>query len=183
MYGNLILSKYPFVEAKDFDPTNEHGYSQQRVVIDFNGEQIAIYNIHLSMPIWTVDIPQLPFSLRMALGYNDSVRNNEIARLIPILQAEKLPFIMGGDFNMSDHSVTYQQLANVVGDSFREVGVGMGKSWPRPVSETDAIPDWMPPIIRIDYIWHSPQWAPINAEQGPYLGSDHLAVLAQFTLK
>ncbi|MFN8419686.1 MAG: endonuclease/exonuclease/phosphatase family protein [Anaerolineae bacterium] len=180
--GNIILSKYPFIESQNFDPAHANGVNQQRAVIDWHGQPIAIYNVHLSTPMWKVRGQRSRFYVRTILGYDDSIRNHEIASLIPILQAERLPYIIAGDFNLSDHSVTYDQLAAFLGDTYREAGIGMGKSWPRPNDASSRLLRLLPPLIRIDYIWHSAQWRAVDASQGPYLGSDHLAVVGVLTL-
>lgn len=65
-------------------------------------------------------------------------------------------------------------------DSFREAGVGLGTSWP--VSRMRGLPWFIPPLIRIDYIWHSDHFRAVMAQQGPERGSDHLPVLATLAM-
>jgi endonuclease/exonuclease/phosphatase (EEP) superfamily protein YafD len=72
-------------------------------------------------------------------------------------------------------------LAGVLGDTFREVGVGFGATWPRPVA--DELPTWLPPIIRIDYIFHSTQFQAVEAVVDPFLGSDHLRTVGLLSLR
>lgn len=181
-WGQLTLSKYPILEQKNIPPPS--GFVFQRTVIDFEGQQVAIYNMHLSMP--TQDdarlvISHAPFYVNIALKYYDTTRNQEIAFLLKTLETEPLPYIVAGDFNTSDQSMSYQLLRDKLGDTFREVGVGFGGSWPRPV--VDELPAWLPPIIRIDYLFHSSQWQAVSAEVGPYLGSDHLPMIGVLALR
>jgi endonuclease/exonuclease/phosphatase (EEP) superfamily protein YafD len=41
----------------------------------------------------------------------------------------------------------------------------------------------MPPLVRIDYVWHSDDFHAVEAALGPYLGSDHLPVTAALALE
>ena len=89
--------------------------------------------MHLSMPTQDAArlvIPRAPFYVNIALMYNDTTRNNEIAFLLKTLETESLPYLVAGDFNTSDQSVSYQLLHDKLGDTFREAGIGFGGSWP-----------------------------------------------------
>ena len=55
-------------------------------------------------------------------------------------------------------------------DSFREAAIGLGATWP-----ANAAP-W-PPLLRLDYVWHSDGLRAVSAETGPHLGSDHLPLV------
>ena len=77
---------------------------------------------------------------------------------------------------MSDQTSIYASLASQMGDSFREAGIGLGTTWP--AFQVVGMNPGLPPLIRIDYIWHSRGFQAVNAEVGPYLGSDHLPVTA-----
>jgi endonuclease/exonuclease/phosphatase family metal-dependent hydrolase len=180
-WGQLTLSKHPILEAKDIAPPS--GFVFQRVVISVNNQPIAIYNMHLSMPMRErprASIVRAPFFVNMAFSYDDATRNAEIAFLLKMLENEPLPFIVAGDFNTSDQSVSYAMLGDKLGDSYREAGVGFGATWPRPVAA--ELPAWLPPVIRIDYIFHSPHFAAIESSVGPSLGSDHLPTVSRLAL-
>jgi endonuclease/exonuclease/phosphatase family metal-dependent hydrolase len=174
--GNLTLSPYPIVERQILDL--EGVPVQQRLVLDFNGHPLAVYNIHLAFPAVTprIRLPIDTFYFRTALGYDTRVRNAQIGDLLDILKAEPLPYIVAGDFNTSDQSPIYGELAAVMRDSFREAGMGLGASWP--VSRVLGLPRFIPPLIRIDYIWHSDHFRALSAHQGPEQRSDHLPLLA-----
>jgi vancomycin resistance protein VanJ len=182
-WGNAVLSRFPFAESEDFDLEGDGSPSHQRVVFDWQGQGIALYNIHLLMPIGEQAHVSLPFDnpfLDMALKYDDGERNAQIERLLTRIGQEPHPFIIGGDFNTSDQSLIYQQLAAVGHDAFREVGNGLGASWPMPAA--GELPISIPPIIRIDYIWHSDAFQSLAAWQSPELGSDHLGLQATLSL-
>jgi endonuclease/exonuclease/phosphatase (EEP) superfamily protein YafD len=183
VWGNAILSRIPFVDEENFDLEGDGTPTHQRVTLDWNGTRIAVYNIHLEMPIGEIAHFSTPIDnpfLHMALKYDNTLRDAEIMRLVERLDAEKLPFVMGGDFNTSDQSIVYWELAARGHDSFREVSSSFGASWPVPVG--GELPTIIPPLIRIDYIWHSDHFRTIDAQQGPPLGSDHLALTATLAL-
>jgi endonuclease/exonuclease/phosphatase (EEP) superfamily protein YafD len=183
-WGNALLSRLPLQESESFDLEGDDTPSHQRVTIEWDGQTIAIYNVHLVIPIGDQAHLTLPIDnpfLNLALRYDDTFRNGEIRRLLDRIDAESYPFILGGDFNMSDQSVIYQQFALRLGDSFREIGSGFGGSWPLPVA--GEFPAFIPPRLRMDYVWHTAEFLAIDAQQGPPLGSDHLPLLATLAMR
>lgn len=180
--GNVVLSRYPLVDVPvvNWREGNENGF--QRVTVEVNGQQVALYNTHLAFPVGGSRIGRLEntFYLRVLLGYQDDARNAQRDMLVDMLETEPLPFIVAGDFNTSDLSPSYSALASVMNDAFKERGYGFGGSWP--VASARGLPSFIPPIIRIDYIWHNDGLRALEASQGPRLGSDHLPVLAVLEL-
>jgi endonuclease/exonuclease/phosphatase family metal-dependent hydrolase len=185
-WGNVTLSRFPLLETDTPDMEDSDMPVRQRVVIDFQGQPVAIYNVHLVMPVRKV--PRLdslaerlknPF-VTMALSYDSALRDSQIADLRVLLDKEPYPFLVAGDFNMSDQTEIYRTLAARMSDSFREAGWGFGWSWP--VASEVELPAFVSPLIRIDYIWHSSQWRAVTAAQGPELGSDHLPLYATLEL-
>jgi endonuclease/exonuclease/phosphatase family metal-dependent hydrolase len=183
-WGNMVLSRYPIVSSENIDLASEGLGPQQRVYISVRGQTIALYNVHLAQPVGDVNRIKIPFARRIDdpfLRYNDTDRNGEINALLTSLEAEKFPYIVAGDFNTSDQGVTYGTLAAQIADTYREVGSGLGGSWP--AGGEAGWPRFVPPLIRIDYIWHSPAFRALEAHQGPKLGSDHLPLVAALELK
>lgn len=184
---NTTLSRYPIVDVQSVSLNVPDTSDPERIVLDVNGRYVAVYNVHLAWPVRDSARLRLPrildgFYTRVVFGFDDRMRNQQITRLIAHLQEnEPLPYIVAGDFNTSDQSATYQQLATAMKDSFREGGQGWRGSWP--VSGARGLPSLLPPLIRIDYIWHSSQFETVTAGLGPPLGSDHLPVLATLMLK
>lgn len=180
--GVVTLSRHPIVSAEFVDLGLENGRVQTRAVLDAHGQRIAVYGVHLSWPVRhaRLSLPIDNYVLRVLVSYDDRKRNREIEGLLRRLQSEPYPFIVGGDFNTSDQSPTYQQLAGQLRDSFREVGHGFGASWP--VSPSRGFSALIPPIIRIDYLWHSPSLRALSAWRGQPAGSDHLPMLAVLEL-
>ncbi len=181
-WGNLLLSRYPILSMERLP--GDGVPAQQRFVIDFNDQIVAVYNVHLAMPVR--DSSRFPFLkggfiLDVALRYDASARDAEIRRLLELLETETYPFIVAGDFNMSEQAVIYKEVAALMKDAFREAAVGWGGSWP--VSVVDALPEFLPPLLRVDYIWYGAHFRAIEAHRGPKLGSDHLPFFAVLELQ
>ena len=170
--GNLILSHFPLTAVPD---ANSSPFAP--AVLSVDGQPTAFYNISLVTPVDASPHHELPFEypfLDLVMRYDDQFRNHQIALLLEQVQAQTLPYIVAGDFNMSDQTSVYASLAAQMDDSFREGGIGLGASWP---AFKVAGLAFLPPLIRIDYIWHSRRgFTTLNATVGPFLGSDHLPV-------
>jgi endonuclease/exonuclease/phosphatase family metal-dependent hydrolase len=175
---NVTLSRYPIISSDFIDLKTPDTANPLRIVVEVDGKRIAIYNVHLAFPRGQVRLPSLAtnFYLTVVFGFDDNIRNKQIDGLLQQLEKEPYPYIVGGDFNTSDQSATYGKLAQHLHDSFRERGVGMGGSWP--VSAARGLPAFIPPIIRIDYLWHSDGLRAVEAHQGAPTGSDHLPLFA-----
>jgi vancomycin resistance protein VanJ len=178
--GIITLSRYPIVENEYVDL--QVPPEPQRSVIDINGQRIAVYNVHLAWPVSNPRIQPPVDSLywRVALGFDDGARNQQITNLLDHLEKEPYPYLVGGDFNTSDQSATYNRIAAQMHDTFREAGVGFGASWP--VSAARGLPAFLPPLIRIDYLWHSEGFRTLKAHQPQPVGSDHLPLQVELEI-
>jgi len=181
--GNMLLSRYPIRDFKyvRLDPSIT-AYWLQHATIEVNQRVVSLYNVHLVKPL-NVRLPRAdaPALLWMPVHYDQTERNQQIERLLRILAEEKLPFIVAGDFNMTDRSGIYRRVATQMHDAFRAAGAGIGATWP--VQRRATLLGWLPPLLRIDYIWTSSDFAVRTAAVGPQLGSDHLPVYATLISK
>ncbi|MEZ4671216.1 MAG: endonuclease/exonuclease/phosphatase family protein [Anaerolineae bacterium] len=180
---NFILSRYPIVSSDYVDLGVPNQPAPVRAVVDVDGQQVAVYAVHLAWPVDDEAITSggVQFYFDVARGFDDRIRNLQIQGLIERWKSESLPYIAAGDFNTSDFSVTYSRLASASHDSFAEGGWGLGGSWPVAWVRT-GLPDWLPPLIRIDYIWHSDKLRTVRSWQGPAVGSDHLPLFAELAV-
>jgi vancomycin resistance protein VanJ len=181
---NFILSRYPIISSSYVDLAISDQPSPPRVVMDIDGQRIAVYAVHLAWPVDDEAIKSqgVQVYLDMVVGFDDRIRNQQIENLLAYLKTEPLPYIVAGDFNTSDFSVTYSQLAAHMRDSFAQAGWGLGGSWPAS-NVRQGLPNWLPPLIRIDYIWHSDGLRTVAAWQGPPVGSDHLPLFAELMVE
>lgn len=95
------------------------------------------------------------------------------------------PAILLTDFNRTGWQAAYRQLrgAGLI-DAFGTAGRGMGFTLPTRVSHLayrghplGEVP--IPPILRVDYVWHTPHFRALDSWIGESAGSDHLPVLAE----
>lgn len=177
--AKLILSRYPIRSVTTFQLTDRDIFRQQRAVIDVNGREIAVYNVHL-YPL-KGEHPRYQFPGRwefplwnMIFAFDDHIRREQVDELLARLADESLPFVVGGDFNFSDQTVLYERLAAQLEDGFRAAGWGMGWTWP--ADEAEGISGAVPLLARVDYIWHSSHFRAVQAQVAPPLGSDHLGL-------
>lgn len=177
--SQLTLARWPIVSAAEVDLGR---WWARRAEIETNNERIAVYNVHLPMPLgearrlaW-LPLPKAVAQLapvELTLYYDEGPRNARLRALLGTLVREPLPFIVAGDFNTSDTAVIYGELRAALRDSFREAGWGPGLTWPADLGD-DGLPAFLPLLVRIDYVWHSDHFRALRAETGPRLGSDHL---------
>ena len=172
-----IFSRYAILERQILPIEDDPGRLALRLVLDQNGRELAVYAVHLVLPQsnWQ---PSANLVLDMLLRYNESRRNAQARRLLEILRDESKPYLVAGDFNMSDSSLIYDEIAAQMQDAWREAGTGAGRTWP--VAEAIGLPRIVHPFLRIDYIWHSDGLRTVAASIGGPIGSDHLPVKAVF---
>jgi endonuclease/exonuclease/phosphatase (EEP) superfamily protein YafD len=179
---NITLSRHAFVESEEIELDLPNMPTVYRNVIVVNGKRIALYNTHLITPF--TETPRLPvgnnYFAKVALGYDDAQRNQQIETLLDYLSTEPYTYIVAGDFNLSDLSMTYTRIAEGMHDSFIGAGVGLGNSWPE--ARALGLPAFLPPLVRMDYIWHSDGLQAIRAWQGTFVGSNHLPLFAEFVI-
>lgn len=176
----LTLARLPIAAAEEIN-LGQWWVRRLEVEVGAEGQRVAVYNVHLPMPVRparrlsTIRLPEAvarSAALDLALRYDETERNARARALLAALAQEPLPFIAAGDFNTSDNAILYGELRAALNDSFREAGWGPGVTWPAERGD-DNLPT-LPPLIRIDYVWHSPGFRALDAHTGPRLGSDHL---------
>jgi vancomycin resistance protein VanJ len=179
-WGNKVLSKYPVLKSEDLQ-----GFGSslpQRLELDINGQIIAVYNVHFTWPIGNprLNVRFLPNFIAKAIsGFDDSQRNAQIDLLIELLGKESIPYLVAGDFNVSQYSATYGKLSKVAGDSFREVATGVGNTWPATMQSGLNLP----PLLRLDYVWHSVHFEPQTAKRKEALEGDHFPLAVNLMLE
>ncbi|NDJ75372.1 MAG: hypothetical protein GYB65_03860 [Chloroflexi bacterium] len=167
--GVGLLSRYPIINQ--YVLPYPFGMLHMRATLDVNGLPVTVYVAH----------PPPPGNALSPLTYDDDRRNREITVLREdYLQAEEGPLLVLGDFNMTDQSDAYRAMDRGLDDAFREVGQGLGLTWP---ILRDNPPRLLPPLLRIDYIWYDTAFIALDAwvvrDNG---GSDHRPVVAELAL-
>lgn len=156
--GSAVFTKWPVLSAESV-PLAREGAIAARMQIDWRGLPITVLGVHLNWPLG----PR-----------NSAFRNEELAGVIAIAKAHQGPLLVAGDFNLTPWSEYFgDTLANSgLHDAAR--GFGLARSWPA---------QFAPLAMRIDHCLLSPHWRSVAVRTGPWLGSDHLPVVAELSLQ
>lgn len=123
-----------------------------------------VYNIHLAAPQWSRGLASMSWYL-----------GNQTCQLAVVrqeLKSEKLPFILGGDFNTSPRGPNIRTLSSEYTNAFDTAGLGLGWTYPS-----------HRPVIRIDHLFSSANLQPIRSRVGPSCSSDHRSVITDYAYK
>lgn len=156
--GAAVFTKWPVLAAESM-PLAKDGAVAARVQIDWRGTPVTVLGVHLNWPLG----PR-----------NSKFRNEELAGVVAFSKAQREPLIVAGDFNLTPWSEYFSDALEESGlhDSAR--GFGLARSWPA---------QFAPLGMRIDHCLLSREWQSLRVDIGPSLGSDHLPVLADLTLR
>lgn len=159
--GQGLLSRYP-IQSDDYWLIH---YGHQRVQLDVNGQVLIVYNSHPTPPFFTHDF----------FSQGHLQRKEEVIDIMRRVQAEPddVPLVLMGDMNLTDQSTDYWRIAEHLIDTHREVGWGMGFTFPN-FGMTNARLSFLPPVARIDYVFHNASLFGVETRILPNTGgSDH----------
>ena len=174
-----VFSRFPILAREVLTIEETPGLAALRLLLNADGRQLAVYTVHLSLPIKPMGQTLLDdIGIGDLLRYDERRRNAQLHTLLELLETETSPTILAGDFNMSDASLIYATMAQRLQDAWRGAGNGAGRTWP--VAEAIDWPRVILPFLRIDYIWHSEALRATAATVGEAIGSDHLPLSVEF---
>ena len=175
-----VFSRYAIIEREVLIIEHDPGLEALRLLLNVDGRELAVFALHFTLPLKprAQYDPDADIGPEAMLRYDERRRNAQIRRFLEIARRETSPYIVAGDFNMSDASLIYDEAAALMSDAWRSAGVGAGRTWP--VAEAIGLPRVIQPLLRIDYIWHSAALRPTAAAVGEIIGSDHLPVAVAF---
>lgn len=172
--GQGLLSKYLILNDEYWQMHLGH----QQAEVDYGGERITFYNVH----------PVKPLVGR--IGFDVRGRAEEISDILNRAGEQTNPVLIMGDFNMTDQSADYQRVTALYGDSYREIGWGLGFTFPNFRAEDDdlrslpGILQFFPPLARIDYVFHDESFQAVEARVWATSGfSDHYPLLVKLAFK
>ncbi len=90
------------------------------------------------------------------------------------------PVVAVGDFNTNDRQPNYWRLRRLLRDAYRDAGRGFGLTFPNTGWWGKPLP--VPPFLRLDYIFHSPDLVATRAWTASSPSSDHRAVVADLVI-
>jgi endonuclease/exonuclease/phosphatase family metal-dependent hydrolase len=159
--GQGILSKFP-LENKRYWKAGSPWNGNLRAEVVFEGQRIAIYNLHPHPPI------------ERGLQFRMTSHANVIREVVFLASQETDPVLIVGDLNMMPEFPPYRWITETYTDAYRSVGeVGFGFTHSQPL-----------PLWRVDYIFYDDHFHGIDARvlRGT-MATDHLPVLARLQLR
>lgn len=168
---SIVYSRYPILESESVALDD---WLIQRLLLDIEGSQVVFYNLHLFMPLNENETTWL------VLRYDDARRDSQIKGLLEQVETETLPVILAGDFNMTEWSPIYAELASQLQDAYRNSSWGIGATFPAGAFE--ELNAGYPRLFRLDYIWYSEPIVASSAIVGTNLGSDHLPLRVELII-
>lgn len=162
--GTGVLSRYPILEEQLIHL--QIGVPHLQVKINMGKDEDA------KPEVVTLIVAHTPPPQLTEEGYYfHPLTTVEIESLIQKTVSQSRTILLG-DFNMTDQNVPYSLLTGAgLTDTFAEAGWGLGNTWG---------PYQFPfHLVRIDYIWTTPDFEVNRAWVGKDAGSDHLPLLAE----
>lgn len=93
------------------------------------------------------------------------LRQKQLNFLKEELKQSPYATILGGDFNDTPSSLVYNEISNLLNDSFIDKGFGLGVTYAGRL-----------PLLRIDYIFSSSEFEVLDFETHNILRSDHYPI-------
>lgn len=177
--GIGVISKHPLRPTGERLPLRWVG-GPQVLEMDWRGQKVTLVNFHMA-PTGRLAAPDV-------VAGEVQLREAE-ARALVDLALRSGPAILAGDANSSPLNESYKILNRSLSDAWREAGFGLGHTFPGstiPGSDRPQIAGWyVPPwLARIDYVFHTPEWAVWQARLARFDGvSDHRGVVAVLSLE
>lgn len=169
-----FLSRLPILDAKWNRPPA--GRPFLHVIVEHDGAEMHVFPVHFYPPriIWSKRFP-------LPRGLNEAGLEAEVAYLLQQTAGITAPVIVMGDFNMSDQIGAYNAITTALTDAYRHAGYGLGLSFPNNAYLAGIrLPS---PLLRIDYLFYSPQLEAISARVNCVEGqSDHCPLLVDLVM-
>lgn len=153
-FGLAVLSRWPISSAIEVPPSAQEDTPKLRLVIDWNGQVVALSAVH----------PMPPISAAYAAARDRSLL--EEAQRLDRLQ---IPAILVGDFNNTPWSGGMRALEPHLGRAS-----GLTPTWPNASGSFSVLP--------LDHILATRHWQVITNAVGPDVGSDHRPVTTTLRL-
>jgi endonuclease/exonuclease/phosphatase (EEP) superfamily protein YafD len=158
-FGIVIFSKYPIKADGRLD---RPGYPEwirllaRWVELDVNGTTVELVGVHAARPFYPV------------------LQEHDVTALVQFLLTRKLPLIVAGDFNMTPWTDQLKRLTYLTGlGRFNTFNF----TWPMRWRGYPLLP-----VVAIDNVFVSRDFARIAIIPGPRLGSDHRPIVADIAL-
>lgn len=173
--GRGVFSRYPITVARPVIWTPER--PDVEAVIDCGGVVMRLVVAH----------PRPQRLRRSGIRFGWGARRQLVQLGRYAMQHQ--PAVLLGDLNMTPRNPGYRRIVgHGLIDAFAARGEGRGFTFPVRLAYRRHQPGERPslvrtvPVLRYDYVWHTPDIEALACWVGPDVGSDHLPVLARLRL-
>ena len=173
------FSAYPLTDPTEVQLLNS-SYASQAMDLTIEDRLLHLTNIHLRRAG-----PRI-LGRRSAVVFLRDYEPELLESQMTELQDRYVRPVVGsqlvtGDFNQTEWSHPYERITALLTDSFAESGRGLGHTYPSDLEVSRYAVRL--PLVRIDYVFHSPDLAAVAARVGPDGGSDHLPVIVDLAFR
>jgi endonuclease/exonuclease/phosphatase family metal-dependent hydrolase len=133
--GMALLSKYAIVESDVLDDDGSV-WDIPRLMwatIDVGGTHVTVLSAHPISPYYRQNSRN---ECALPVCFDATLRDRQIAAMrtvaIDRLVANGRPFVLAGDFNVTEREPAYGDLSAGLLDTFKAVGTGLGTTWRPP---------------------------------------------------
>ncbi len=173
-----IASRWPLQErrAAPLLPINEAGSHLEqrqkvRVAVAAPFGPFHVCGTHFRTAIYGETLLKNRRGVPDYMAKTGGIRLKQAQDVLASLRPLEGPVVLAGDFNTPPAGLIYDRLTRRYRDAFAEAGWGWGYTYPARL-----------PLLRIDYVFHSPHWRTRTAEVGSREGSDHRPLFAELEL-
>ncbi len=188
-----IHSRWPILENTAPEALYHDGECfATRFVIDAPKHPFVVYNVHLPTRQPMLE-SMVGLGLRHDFGHG-GIWSPEIRRefqssmqsyvqlaerLAAAMEAESLPVLAAGDFNMPERGRAYERLTRHFADAHERTGLGFGYTVPASTRKSLAL--WEP-WLRLDYLLADSQWLVLDFTTERRRRAQHRAISGTFFL-
>jgi vancomycin resistance protein VanJ len=173
-HGELfVAARFPIRAVRPLRLGPDTGYrSMLEVKLEVGGRPVTLYVVHFSTAIHPETLMHHQGSLAGYLDRTAAVRLIQAQTVARYAASRRGPVLIAGDFNSPPGSRCLRRLGARFTDSFARGGWGFGYTYPAKL-----------PLLRIDYIFASPEFAVRRSATLDTRASDHRALVADLVLR
>ncbi|MFN2430757.1 MAG: endonuclease/exonuclease/phosphatase family protein [Cryomorphaceae bacterium] len=183
-YGLATFSRFPILNKGLIAFENERSNACIYIDVNIGSDTIRIYNAHVAsirfsdedhkfMQEFQKDIAQKNTEFKKGLGLFERLgkayrrRAKQVRKITSHIERSPHPVVLCGDLNDTPISYSYNQISQLLNDSFKDGGWGIGNTY-RGIF----------PSYRIDYIFYSPDLTAHSYAKAEEEISDHYPITA-----
>lgn len=191
MWGVALFSKFPIINSDEIvrqtTPSAYGNFYNRGIFADIkiNDQMIRFISVHLQSIYFGPEDYEAIEEIKEEKKYQISKiiqivkkigkafkqRGIQIGELRSFIENSPYPVILGGDFNDTPSSFAYQQMNEILDDTFMKRGKGIGPTYNGTI-----------PLLRIDYIFIDKKFTCTDYQKNKNPNSDHFPIVADIAI-